>query len=228
MTVETSTVSQSFAGGQSALTFTFRTLVSNPEYVKVKVVNSTTNTTTILTYTTEYTVSVDADGVGGTVTVSPTFSTANTYVVYRETAKEQESDYEDYNTFPADTLEQDLDRAILISQELAEEATDDSRRIKAWATFNGTSSNPITPAASYGFINAVTKSSTGLYVLNIMPTMSTVNYAVILSGGGTASFGTLVLTPSVTLSTTQISITALNTAGVVIDPAYISVALITN
>lgn len=127
MTVATSERKQSFAGGQSSLEFTFRTLVSNPEYVKVKLVETATGTETDLTYSTQFTVSVNSDGVGGTVTVSPTFSTSYTYLVYRDTSAIQNSDYEDYNQFPADTIEGDLDRAILIAQE-QQEATDRTLR----------------------------------------------------------------------------------------------------
>lgn len=127
MTVETSERKQSFAGGQSSLVFTFRTLVSNPEYVKVKLVETATGIETDLTYSTEFTVSVNSDGVGGTVTVSPTFSTSYTYLVYRETSAIQNSDYEDYNQFPADTVEKDFDRGTLIAQEI-QEATDRTLR----------------------------------------------------------------------------------------------------
>lgn len=123
MTVETSTRKQTFSGGQSSLTFTFRTLVSNPEYIKVKLVNTSTDAETDLTYSTDFTVSVNTDGIGGTVTVAPSYSTSYNYVVYRETTAKQESDYDDFNQFPADTLENDLDRNILINQEQQEELT---------------------------------------------------------------------------------------------------------
>lgn len=121
MTVETSDRKQTFAGGQSALVFSFRTLVSNPEYIQVKVVNVATAVETDLTYGLDYTVAVDADGVGGTVTATPSYSTAYNYVVYRLTTAVQTSDYDDFNQFPANTVENDFDRAILIAQEQAEE-----------------------------------------------------------------------------------------------------------
>jgi len=123
MTVSTSTRKQTFSGGQSALTFSFRTLVSNPEYIKVKTVVVATGAEANLTYNTDYTVSINSNGVGGTVTVSPTFSTAYNYVVYRDTNEVQESDYDDYNQFPANTLENDLDRVVMITQELAEDVS---------------------------------------------------------------------------------------------------------
>lgn len=121
MTVATTTRSATFAGGQSALTFTFRTLVSNPEYILVSAVSG--GTTVNLVYNVGYTVAVNSSGVGGTVTVSPTYSTAYTYVVYRQTGVIQSSAYSDYNQFPASTLENGLDRLTMINQENSDNAT---------------------------------------------------------------------------------------------------------
>lgn len=120
MSVSTTTRKASFAGGQSSLAFTFRALTAHPEYIKVKQVLNSTGVETTLTYNTDYTVSINSNGVGGTVTVSPTYSTSYTQVVYRETALTQSSDYEDYSQFPASTLEEDIDRLTLVVQELSE------------------------------------------------------------------------------------------------------------
>lgn len=121
MTVSTSNRSQTFSGGQSVLTFNFRTLVSHPEYISLAVQSSGTNT--ILTYGSQYTVSVNSSGVGGTVTVTPTFGTNYTYVVYRSTAALQSSAYSDFNQFPSSTLENNLDQAIMIIQENSDNVT---------------------------------------------------------------------------------------------------------
>ena len=120
MTVESTARKQSFAGGQSALTFTFRALVDSPEDIKVVAVTS--GTETLLTYGVDYAVTISTDGIGGVVVVSPSYSTAYTYTVYRETTNLQESDYDDYNQFPADTLEEDLDRRAMVSQEISEDS----------------------------------------------------------------------------------------------------------
>lgn len=118
MTVSTTARKQNYAGGQSALTFTFRALINHPEDIKVLVVSS--GTETLLTYNSDYTVTISTDGIGGVVHVSPSFSTGYTYTVYRETENKQESDYDDYNQFPANTLEDDIDRRTLVSQEMEE------------------------------------------------------------------------------------------------------------
>jgi hypothetical protein len=117
MTVSSTVTSQTFAGGQSVLTFSYRALVSNPNYIQVSVVALSGGAVTPLVYNVGYTVSINASGVGGTVTVSPTYSTAYNYVVYRQTAILQSSAYSDYNSFPASTLENDLDTGIMIEQE---------------------------------------------------------------------------------------------------------------
>lgn len=123
MTVETMDRKTTFSGGQASLTFAFRTLVSNPEYIKVKLKLVSTGVESDLIYNTGFTVSVNSDGVGGTVVISPTYSTAYNYVVYRETASLQEDEYDDFNQFPASTLENSLDRAIMVAQEQQEETT---------------------------------------------------------------------------------------------------------
>lgn len=98
--------------------FTFKAL----DETDIKCSVTTNGTTYSLTYTTDYTVSLEADSDGGIVTlVDPAVVSKGTLTVYRETTVKQESDYDDYNQFSADTLENDLDRGILIDQEHAED-----------------------------------------------------------------------------------------------------------
>ena len=106
-------------GVTSTATITFRALTSAPEDIKCDV--TTAGTTTTLAYGVDYTVEIDSDGVGGTVTlVNPAAVGLGTLTIYRETTKTQESDYDDYNQFPANTLEEDLDKLTLTAQENAE------------------------------------------------------------------------------------------------------------
>lgn len=100
----------------SSLAFTFRALTSAPTDIKVALLTGTTER--ILTYTTHYTVTISSNGVGGTVhLVDPTALSTGTLTVYRVTTNKQESDYDDYNQFPANTLETDLDRRTMVDQE---------------------------------------------------------------------------------------------------------------
>ena len=122
MAVSSTTRKQQFVldGIEDEYSFTFRALTSAPEDIKCSVL--TAGVTTVLTYTTNYTVEIDSDGVGGTVTlVSAATIGLGTLTVYRETTNLQESDYDDYNQFPANTLEEDLDRRTMQAQELTED-----------------------------------------------------------------------------------------------------------
>jgi len=67
----------------------------------------------------KYTVDINDDGIGGTVTVAYA-STSATITIYRDTTDKQESSYEDYNQFPASTVESDFDKRTLVTQEMSE------------------------------------------------------------------------------------------------------------
>jgi hypothetical protein len=121
MTVESTARKEQFTldGVTAAFPFSFQGIVGHESDIKCKTL--TGGTETLLTYTTQYTVAFNSGGVGGEVTlVDPAAVGLGTLTVYRETTNTQVSDYEDYNQFPADTLEQDLDIRTMISQEAAE------------------------------------------------------------------------------------------------------------
>ena len=142
MSVETTTRKQSFVlnGVTSTFDFTFRALSATD----IKAIATTGGTDTQLVYTTDYTVSLEADGVGGTLTlVSAATTGTGTLTVYRETTNTQESDYEDFNQFPADTLENDLDRATCVNQEQTEDL---QRTVKMAITSTLTGSSVTLPA----------------------------------------------------------------------------------
>lgn len=147
MSVDTATRKVSFNGDGIvvAFPFTFRALTAAPTDIKCKETNRTTGTTRLLTYTTEYTVAVNANGVGGTATLTTATSTGIKLTIYRETTDEQASDYNDYNQFPADTLENDLDIRTMKSQEVLEDV---ERSVKFDITSAYTS--PTLPIVSAG------------------------------------------------------------------------------
>lgn len=167
MSVETTVRKQSFTlnGTTSTFDFTFRALPSNP--TDIKCIASTNGVDTILEYTTDYEASISEDGVGGSVTlVSASSVGTGTLTVYRETTNLQESDYNDYNQFPAETLEEDLDQRTLVSQENSESL---NRTVKMPITsaLTGSSLDLPTPAAGFligwndtadGFANTVNPS----------------------------------------------------------------------
>ena len=228
MTVSTTNSTQSFAGAQSALTFTFRALPDHPEDIKVIERITATGFETELTYATHYTVTINTNGVGGVVHVSPSYSSSYTQVVKRVTPLTQSSDYDDYSQFPAETLEEDLDRQTLIAQERSDAASDNSNKILAWVTFDGTASNPITPTAVYATSSSVIKNGTGDYTVFFVPTFASTSYGVIISGGGTTNFATGKIKDGTTTSTTKITVSTLNTSFAAVDTKYITVAILGN
>lgn len=149
MTVESTSRKQTFAGGQTALNFSFRTLVNHPEFVKANKTLISTGVDTPLVYNVDYTVSLSADGIGGTVTLSPSFSTAYSVTVYRSTDDLQESDYDDFNQFPADTVEDDFDRRTLISQERSDDL---NRTAKLPISYTGSSLTLPNPQEGYSLV----------------------------------------------------------------------------
>ena len=128
--------------------FTFRAIDAAPTDIKCRVYNG--GTTGTLTYTTDYTADVEEDGIGGTVTLIDAGAVSlGTLTVYRVTTNTQSSDYEDYNQFPADTLEGDLDRRTLLSQETAEDVV---RSLKLDVTQDMTSIDATIPVPAKGDI----------------------------------------------------------------------------
>ncbi len=146
MTVSTATRKQQFTldGIEDEFTFTFRALTTAPSDIKCK--KTASGVETALTYTTQYTVAINSDGIGGTVTlVNPAAIGSGTLTVYRETTNQQNSDYDDYNQFPADTLETDLDIRTLISQEQGE---DKDRSLRLPISVTGVDAELPVPAAN--------------------------------------------------------------------------------
>jgi hypothetical protein len=160
MSVAATTRKQQFSlnGTTATLTFTFRALPSAPTDIKVTVTDGDGDDTALV-YTTDYTVAVDADGVGGVVTlVSPSSVGSGTATVYRDTTNLQESDYDNYNQFPADTLELDLDIRTLVAQEQSEDL---DRALVLPISYTGTVSTTV-PTPSAGAVLGWNSGGTGL------------------------------------------------------------------
>lgn len=228
MTLSTTVREQEFAATQGTLTFTFQAIPGQETDIKVYNRLETTGEETALTYTTDYTASINSDGVGGSVTLVATYATTVVHIVRRETTLTQSSNYQDYGQFPSDTLELDLDRAMMIAQEQDADESDGSNKVSAWVTFDGTDSDPIIPTATYAVTSSVTKNSTGDYTVTFLPTFANTNYGVIVSGGGTTDFAIAKIKDGVTTSTSQITVTTLDTSFNALDVKYITVAILKN
>jgi len=235
MSVASTTRKQDFTLDQVASTFdfTFPALTAFPEDIKCKA--TTGSTITALTYVTDYTISIDSDGVGGTVTlVDKTAVSKGTLIVYRETTNLQPSDYADYNQFPADTLERDLDKRTMVAQEQVEEA---GRTVKVGITSTLTDISLPDSAAdnligwndtATGLENKVVKSlgtlvlateAQAIALTNDDAYMTAAKVADSLAGGNaTLSVGATVIT-TLTVSTVKIinAITALTVTSLSVN-----------
>jgi len=153
MSVNTTNRSDTFNmdGSTVDFDFTFTGLSSALTDIKAKTVLRTVGTETILTYTTgapaagEYSVDLNDNGVGGTVTVGSAASASYQLQIYRETTDTQATDYSDFGAFPADTTETALDKRTMKSQEQQEEL---NRTVKLPSTTSITDST--LPIASGG------------------------------------------------------------------------------
>lgn len=111
-------------GSSATYDFSFHVLLNDPteneakQAIKVSISDGVT--TTQLEYGTDYTVSLNDDGNGGTVTVADVKTSDYSLIIYREYDFKQGSDYQNYNSFPADTLESNLDKNVMVAQQLNE------------------------------------------------------------------------------------------------------------
>jgi len=74
-----------------------------------------------LEYGTDYSVALNSNGFGGTVTVTDAKDSSWQIIIYREYDLTQGSEYQDYNAFPAKTLEGNMDKSVMLAQQLQEQ-----------------------------------------------------------------------------------------------------------
>jgi len=109
-------------GSTTEFTFSFPILQSSD--LVVILTDSNGNETT-LTETTDYTVSVTGNDYssGGKITTVETYASGYTITIVREVPLTQETDYRNYDTFPAETIEDALDKLTMETQQLDEKVT---------------------------------------------------------------------------------------------------------
>ena len=74
-----------------------------------------------LVYETDYTVELNTNRIGGTVTVKNARTSADYITIFREYEQTQEVDYRDFNSAPAETFEQCFDKLTMLSQQQQEQ-----------------------------------------------------------------------------------------------------------
>lgn len=112
-------------GSSVTYDFDFNVLLLDPTEDEakqaIKCVVSDGAAETELIYGTDYSVTLNDNSVGGTVTVTDPRTSDYTIIIYREYKNLQESKYENYNSFPASTVERDFDKCIMLCQNLQEQ-----------------------------------------------------------------------------------------------------------
>lgn len=125
--------------GAKAYDFSFDILLKDPteeaakKAIKCSVSDGTTEKT--LVYGTDYSVVLNPNRKGGRVTVVDPKNAGWTIVVYRSYEETQESDYNDFDGLPAETLEGGLDKVTMILQDHQEQL---NRCVKVDITGNQT------------------------------------------------------------------------------------------
>ena len=124
MTVTTTTIKNSFSanGSTRAFSYTFKVFASSE--LKVFVRTDSTGAESARTEGTgsaNYAVTGVGETGGGTVTFVTAPASGETVVIRRETAQQQQTDYQPADPFPAESHENALDKLTHITQELQEE-----------------------------------------------------------------------------------------------------------
>lgn len=111
--------------GAKTYDFSFDILLKDPtekaakEAIKCSISDGATEKT--LVYGTDYSVVLNPNRKGGKVTVVDPKNASWTIVIYRAYDETQESDYNDFDGLPAETLEQGLDKVTMILQDHQEQ-----------------------------------------------------------------------------------------------------------
>ena len=114
---ESTRVTHNCNGSTTAFAFSFR--IFNQEDIQVYLTHNTTGAETLLTLTTDYTVSGDYR-FGGTVTTVQTYPNTHTLTIILKLALKQETDLIYAGTYSSETIERMSDRLTKLVQQLTE------------------------------------------------------------------------------------------------------------
>jgi hypothetical protein len=122
MTISSTTVKNSYNGNGSTATFNYTFKIFQDSDLQV-IIRSASGSETIKTLNTHYTVAGEGNSGGGSVTFTEGNIPTNTQVVVliRNIPQTQSLDYITNDTFPAESHEEGLDRAMMVVQQLQEE-----------------------------------------------------------------------------------------------------------
>lgn len=121
MTISSETSKVIYTGNDVASVFAYTFKIFKNTDIEVTEIIIATGAETLLVLTTDYTVSGVGDDAGGNVTlVAGALPSTKELVIRRDPKLLQETDYEEYDKFPAETHEKALDKQVIISQSLKE------------------------------------------------------------------------------------------------------------
>ena len=101
----------------------------------------------------------------------------------------------------------------------------------AWVNFNGTLATPITPRSAYN-VSSVTKSSTGVYVINYATALSDANYSSVVGWipdtVNTSGIARYITVTAQATGTINITSGAWGSGGLALDFPQLSIAIFGN
>ena len=124
MTVSSETSKVTYSGNGSTDTFAYTFLILDDDEILVQKKVTSTGVLTTLIKTTDYTVSGVGEAAGGNIVLVDPATDApsgSQIVLTRNMTLTQETDYNEYDNFPAESHEEALDRLTMIDQQQSEE-----------------------------------------------------------------------------------------------------------
>lgn len=121
MTISSTTSSITYSGDGTSTAFAVPYIFFGTDEITVTARVTATGVETVQTLGTHYTVS-GGNGAAGTVTATTAPPTGTTWTIQRATDRLQATDFQDYDPFPANTVETAIDRLTCIAQEIERDA----------------------------------------------------------------------------------------------------------
>jgi len=182
MTVSTDLIKVSYSGDDSTTVFayTFKVFDEDDLVVIIRDANGVETTKTI---TTDYTVSGVGNANGGNVTMLTAPASTETLLILREQPITQGLDLVPNDPFPADSIEEALDKLVFMMQQQAEEL---DRCIKLSKT-NTMTSTEFTVSAADRANEVFSFDASGELSIQALGVVGAVTLPLSISNGGTAA-----------------------------------------
>lgn len=149
MTVSSTNYKNTYSGNSSTTVFAYTFRILDDDDILVQLKNTSTGVLTTKTKTTDYTVSGVDSASGGNITFVTAPTTGNTVVLTRTMTFTQETDYNEYDTFPASSHETALDKLTMENLQLKENV---DRTIRFDAAVSGVSTTIVGTPAAYNTV----------------------------------------------------------------------------